>query len=98
MEDLGHTIVPAVPSLFTFNIKDSRIIDLPGLSTDASVKVLDEKGKTSLSFDRSKPCTIFIEYQINKHKGSEVVLINFWATYCAPCIEEFPMIVDLSKC
>ncbi len=48
LEDLGHTIVPAVPSLFTFNIKDSRIIDLPGLSTDASVKVLDEKGKMIL--------------------------------------------------
>ena len=24
-------------------------------------------------------------------------MINFWATYCAPCIEEFPMIVDLSN-
>ncbi len=48
LENLGHTIVPAVPSLFTFNIKDSRIIDLPGLSTDASVKVLDEKGKSVL--------------------------------------------------
>lgn len=48
LEGLGHTIIPAVPSLFTFNIKDSRIIDLPGLSTDASVKVLDQKGKTIL--------------------------------------------------
>jgi thiol-disulfide isomerase/thioredoxin len=38
-----------------------------------------------------------INNQINKHKGSEAVLINFWATYCAPCIEEFPMIVDLSN-
>lgn len=48
LEDLGHTIIPAVPSLFTFNIKDPRIIDLPGLSTNASVKVLDAKGKTLL--------------------------------------------------
>lgn len=48
LEDLGHTVVPAVPSLFTFNIKDGRIVDLPGLSTDASVKVLDENGKTVL--------------------------------------------------
>tara|TARA_R110000751_G_scaffold295666_4_gene404304 strand:- start:69406 stop:70626 length:1221 start_codon:yes stop_codon:yes gene_type:complete len=40
LEGLGHTIVPAVPSLFTFNIKDSRIIDLPGISVIASVKVL----------------------------------------------------------
>lgn len=48
LEDLGHAIVPAVPSLFTFNIKDGRIVDLPGLSTDATVKVLDEKGKMVL--------------------------------------------------
>ena len=38
-----------------------------------------------------------INNQIKKHKGSKAVLINFWATYCVPCIEEFPMIVDLSK-
>lgn len=48
LEGLGHTIVPTVPSLFTFNIKDCRIIDLPGLSTNAAVKVLDEKRKTVL--------------------------------------------------
>ena len=48
LESLGHSIIPAVPSLFTFNIKDSRIIDLPGLSTNASVKILDANGKTSL--------------------------------------------------
>ncbi len=40
LKDLGHKIIPAVPSLFTFNIKDSRIIDLPGISVIASVKVL----------------------------------------------------------
>lgn len=40
LEGLGHTIVPPVPSLFTFNIKDNRIADLPGVSTNASVKVL----------------------------------------------------------
>lgn len=43
LERLGHTTAPAVPSLFTFNIKDPRINDLPGISTVASVKVLDHK-------------------------------------------------------
>lgn len=51
LKDLGHSTVPAVPSLFTFNIKDSRIADLPGLSTNASVKVLDKNGKTVLESD-----------------------------------------------
>lgn len=48
LEDLGHAIIPAVPSLFTFNINDSRIMDLPGLSTNSSVKILDSNGKTVL--------------------------------------------------
>ena len=44
LEGLGHAIIPAVPSLFTFNIKDQRILDLPGISTIASVKILFPKG------------------------------------------------------
>ncbi|MDT0650103.1 NAD(P)/FAD-dependent oxidoreductase [Zunongwangia sp. F297] len=43
LEKLGHSISPAVPSLFTFNIKDNRIADLPGISTHAEVKVQGEK-------------------------------------------------------
>jgi predicted Rossmann fold flavoprotein len=31
-EALGHTIVPCVPSLFTFNIKDRRLAELQGLT------------------------------------------------------------------
>ena len=43
LETLGHSIIPAVPSLFTFNIKDPRIKDLLGIATPASVKVVDTK-------------------------------------------------------
>lgn len=31
-QSLGHTIVPPVPSLFTFNVKDNRLRDFAGLS------------------------------------------------------------------
>ena len=38
---------------------------------------------------------------INRHiasfKGEKAVLVNIWALWCAPCIEEFPMIVNLQK-
>lgn len=44
LESLGHSIIPAVPSLFTFNIKDQRISDLSGISTVASVKILLPRG------------------------------------------------------
>lgn len=43
LKEFDHTIVPAVPSLFTFNIKDSRIKDLPGIASEAEVKVLGTK-------------------------------------------------------
>ena len=43
LQNLGHSIVEPVPSLFTFNIKDVRIKDLMGLSTLAYVKVKKSK-------------------------------------------------------
>jgi predicted Rossmann fold flavoprotein len=43
IEQIGHTIIPAVPSLFTFNIKDPRIKELMGVATQATVKVKDTK-------------------------------------------------------
>ena len=39
-KDLGHTVEPPVPSLFTFNVSDSRIQDLAGVSVaNAKVKL-----------------------------------------------------------
>ncbi|MCB9235299.1 MAG: NAD(P)/FAD-dependent oxidoreductase [Bacteroidia bacterium] len=37
LQKLGHTIGEPVPSLFTFNIRDERIADLPGLSVPEAV-------------------------------------------------------------
>ena len=34
---------------------------------------------------------------VAKHKGKKAVLVNYWATWCGPCVKEFPMIVELSK-
>ncbi|MFT5078627.1 MAG: putative Rossmann fold flavoprotein [Planctomycetota bacterium] len=48
IESLGHYIIPPVPSLFTFNIKDQRIVALPGVATEASIKVVDDKKKVIL--------------------------------------------------
>lgn len=47
LTELGHSIISAVPSLFTFNIKDKRIKDLMGLSAFASVKVKNTKLESS---------------------------------------------------
>ncbi|WP_176466166.1 TlpA family protein disulfide reductase [Aliifodinibius salipaludis] len=38
-----------------------------------------------------------IQEVISSYKGDKAVLINVWATWCAPCIEEFPHIVELQQ-
>ncbi len=43
LQNFGHAIVSPVPSLFTFNIKDSRIAALPGVSAHVTVNVKDTK-------------------------------------------------------
>ena len=40
LEKLGHKIVPPVPSLFTFNLKNNRIKALAGITKNVSVKVV----------------------------------------------------------
>ncbi|HET8735175.1 MAG TPA: NAD(P)/FAD-dependent oxidoreductase [Pricia sp.] len=43
LKKLGHSLEPAVPSLFTFNIKDQRIAGIQGVSTEARVEVLEKE-------------------------------------------------------
>lgn len=42
LQDFGHSISQPVPSLFTFNINDERIKDIPGVvAKDVEVKILE---------------------------------------------------------
>ncbi|CAM2910777.1 hypothetical protein SAMN05444143_105208 [Flavobacterium succinicans] len=43
LQQFGHAIIPPVPSLFTFNSKDPRIKELPGVSAKVTVRVKDTK-------------------------------------------------------
>ncbi|MDO9039421.1 MAG: NAD(P)/FAD-dependent oxidoreductase [Lutibacter sp.] len=44
LEGLGHNVIKPVPSLFTFNISDERLKDIPGISVpNASVNVVNSK-------------------------------------------------------
>lgn len=47
LRGLGHSIIEPVPSLFTFNIKDPRIKDLPGIASAAHVRVDGSKLEAS---------------------------------------------------
>jgi hypothetical protein len=43
LQTFGHAIITPVPSLFTFNIKDPRIKELPGVAAQVTVKVKNTK-------------------------------------------------------
>lgn len=48
LQQLKHTIIKPVPSLFTFNINDQRIKDIPGVvAQNVTVKVVDSKLESS---------------------------------------------------
>lgn len=38
-----------------------------------------------------------LERIISSFTGEKAVLVNVWATWCAPCVEEFPEIVELQR-
>lgn len=46
LSELGHTIVPPVPSLFTFNTSDLFIKDLSGIAVTSKVSLRDEEGNS----------------------------------------------------
>ncbi len=48
LNQLGHEIVQPVPSLFTFNIKDDRIKDFPGISVqNVEIKITNTNSNLS---------------------------------------------------
>jgi len=34
---------------------------------------------------------------IESHKDKKVILVNFWATWCKPCLKEIPTILKIQK-
>lgn len=79
---------------------DSAPIDKKMALYGDNVKILS-KGITK----PEKPLTIIPDFIVHKLDGEthrlsdfqgKIVLINFWATWCAPCVVEFPKLLKLA--
>ena len=91
LEGMGHTIVPPVPSLFTFNISDERITDIPGVSTSAEVTILG-KGNTSLSLKSGNKESVLLSSDgplLITHWGMSGPVILKLSAWGARLLEEF---------
>jgi peroxiredoxin len=69
-----------------FNHQDAQISSTPE-NDSAAIKTL-----FGLSFENSKGELV----ALSKYRGKPLVL-NFWATWCPPCVEEMPELSDWNK-
>ncbi len=84
--------------LFAFSslLALALITAIPGNAQAPSTKASPHNGKAAGSAD--PPLIDLAGYQqlIAKHRGKPLV-VNFWATWCEPCRDEYPLIVELAK-
>jgi thiol-disulfide isomerase/thioredoxin len=69
---------------------------IPGQAQAPSSKPAPHTGKAAAPAD--PPLVDLAGYQqlLAKYRGKPLV-VNFWATWCEPCRDEYPLIVDLAK-
>lgn len=99
---LGHTIIPPVPSLFTFNVPDSPLKELSGITVEhVSLKIketlLSQTGPLLIThFGFSGPSVLRLSAwgaRIFHEKNYEAELVINWA----PDFDIFQTLLDLKK-
>jgi thiol-disulfide isomerase/thioredoxin len=67
----------------------------PQVPVMAKIEHLETKGIPQISGPRMLADGSVVEWKLTKTK--QVLLVNFWASWCSPCVEEIPALVELQK-
>ena len=103
--NVPRRVAVAVGLLLAFNTGCESNVpsDLPDNAHDASDSLsLPSRPKTSLSPNRQVEIHVQVadrqafDALVEQRRG-EVVLVDFWATWCIPCVQQFPHTVDLHR-
>ncbi|HEY7648420.1 MAG TPA: TlpA disulfide reductase family protein [Methylomirabilota bacterium] len=88
---LDEFVTPASPAPARVDPRTGR-----RLSLDAAMRDLDliRPGRPKAAQDFTVPLLQGSSFRLADHRG-KVVLINFWATWCPPCLEEMPALERL---
>ena len=82
---MGANLAPQIAQADLSEISEMRTGDMKKLNFHADAKTISSQ--PYIKADGS-------EGQLSDHTG-KVVLLNFWATWCAPCRKEMPMLSEL---
>lgn len=63
--------------------------------------ILAESSKTKENFSANKKNTMIVNYDqlktIINRNDNKLYVVNFWATWCRPCVEELPGFMEVNK-
>jgi cytochrome c biogenesis protein CcmG/thiol:disulfide interchange protein DsbE len=80
-------------ALFFFGLRSGDPSRLPSALIGRPAPSLDLPGLEGLT-EGDKPVP---GIQVERPKPGEVAVVNFWASWCAPCLQEHPQLIALTK-